>query len=326
MTRVNDDERAGLVVKLAQYRLRFQNAGRLLPWLGPALKGVIARHFKDQSCHWPWEVRESDWKYCRGCPHLAECGYGLMFEPDPPAGATVMPTARDGQRAITLAAQFPAPERIERGGSLDLQVLLLGEAAAAREGQLLDALCRLGSAATLGRDRIRFTVESASGAGHTRQWLIAAEQLRGGSASGTVSHLVVQLNSPLLLRAEQSGRKVPLREPQFVDLLRGSLRTLGRAFEAFGAGELQEVDFAALKQLAEGVACQQACWQPFSQPHHSQRSQHRWRYDGVTGWAEYAEVPRLLLPWLVFGGALGVGQERLCGAGRWSVIVERTEA
>ncbi|MCO6454189.1 MAG: CRISPR system precrRNA processing endoribonuclease RAMP protein Cas6 [Pirellulaceae bacterium] len=325
MTRVNDDEQPGLVVKLASYRLLFLNGGRLLPWLGPALKGIIARHFKTQSCHWPAEVRDSQWRYCRGCQHLGGCGYGLLFEPDPPVAATVMPTARDGQRAITLAAQFPAPERIERGDTLDLQVLLLGEAAADREAELLQALQRLGPAASLGRDRIGFRLAPA-GESHSGEQRIAPGQLRVEDTGAPVSRLVIRLDSPLLLRTEGDGhKKTPLRHPEFADLLRGSLRTVGRAFEAFGSGDLCDVDFAALKQTAENVVCRQARWQPFTQPHHSQRSQHRWNYEGVTGWAEFQDVPRVLLPWLIFGGALGVGQERLCGAGRWTVIAERSE-
>src|SRR5438874_920514 len=105
--------------------LRFTRAGRLLPWLGPALRGLIAGQFKRRECqHTPAE-QDGFWRSCthRGegerlrCPYMAECPYGLTVEADPVMAG---PAHEEPPRPFTLAPEFPAPRRAEPGRELTL--------------------------------------------------------------------------------------------------------------------------------------------------------------------------------------------------------------
>jgi hypothetical protein len=46
--------------------LECQASGRTLPWIGPAIRGMVAKTFKDQVCQQPLPDRETRWVSCRG--------------------------------------------------------------------------------------------------------------------------------------------------------------------------------------------------------------------------------------------------------------------
>ena len=116
-------------------QLTLTRGGRLLPWLGPALRGIVAATLKNQVCRQPPIQRELHWKFCRGCPHIHDCAYGLTYEPDPPTDRTVLKAAADGQRAITLSPFFPAPLEGRAGDRLQVRLLLLGRGAIGSPGR-----------------------------------------------------------------------------------------------------------------------------------------------------------------------------------------------
>ena len=133
--------------------------GRLLPWLGPALRGIVAGTLKNRVCRQPPIQRELHWKFCRGCPHIHECAYGLTYEPDPPADRTVLKAAGDGQRAIALAPCFPAPLEGRAGDRFQVRLLMLGHRAMGAAPAVIDAMAEAGRNKGLGQDEVTFQVE-----------------------------------------------------------------------------------------------------------------------------------------------------------------------
>ncbi len=50
---------------IQQLTLRTARGGRLLPWIGPALRGLVAAHFKEQACRHPPRERAAQWRIRR---------------------------------------------------------------------------------------------------------------------------------------------------------------------------------------------------------------------------------------------------------------------
>lgn len=69
----------GLVVATRVWTMELTSAGRLVPWLGPAIRGALAWAVKDAVCRWPVRQRDTHYKTCRGCQHLQACPYGAAF-------------------------------------------------------------------------------------------------------------------------------------------------------------------------------------------------------------------------------------------------------
>ena len=78
--------------------LRLTAPGRLLPWLGPALRGLAAAQFKRAVCLYSPAEQQTTRRYCKGCPHIAACPYGSTVEAEPPPGAPVFGGQDDGVR------------------------------------------------------------------------------------------------------------------------------------------------------------------------------------------------------------------------------------
>ncbi|MFV2066390.1 MAG: hypothetical protein ACC645_05380, partial [Pirellulales bacterium] len=114
-----------------QFAIRVSRGGALLPWIGPALRGLVAERFKNAVCLQPEAERVSRWKLCKGCPYLPDCPYGRMFEPDPPEDAKVFHGQDDATRPLVLAPYYPLPADVRRGLDIPLRVLLV-----ARNGDL----------------------------------------------------------------------------------------------------------------------------------------------------------------------------------------------
>src|SRR5580704_6724988 len=72
---------------LETYRvLRIARGGRLVPWLGPALRGLAGGRLRARVCRQPVGEQFGKWEHCRGCPLMSGCAYGETLEPDPPIG------------------------------------------------------------------------------------------------------------------------------------------------------------------------------------------------------------------------------------------------
>src|SRR5207247_2239575 len=119
--------------------------GRLLPWLGPALRGLVAGRFKEQVCrHSPAEQR-TRWRYCKGCPHLTACPYGLTLEAGPPPGAVPFRGQEDAARPVVLAPAFPTPGRADIGLEIPVGATFVGPAAARQAGLFWEAAAAAGA-------------------------------------------------------------------------------------------------------------------------------------------------------------------------------------
>lgn len=295
--------------------LRTQPNGRLLPWLGPALRGVTAATLKERVCQHPPVERATRWRYCTGCPHQSKCSYGLTYEPDPPGDRTF--SGRDhASRAVVLAPEI-IPRHRHWDGRLPFELLLLGQDAIEHRQELLDSLAAAGEFRGLGLDGHRFGLVEVEPPEHGQ---ISQNSLPAhpDARSGVLDRLTVHLSSPLFLRTPGfDGHRSHVAKPQFSDMFRASMRNLATLFSLYA--QPLEVDFAALKFAAEQVQCGQHAYTQFRQHRSSNRTRQRFELRGVLGKAVFHNVPWSLIPWIYWGGRFHVGQHRVCGAGGWSL-------
>lgn len=302
--------------------LRVTSGRHLLPWIGPAVRGLVAERFKEAVCRQPADERVSRWTVCKGCPFLTECPYGALFEPDPPAEAEVFRGQEEAVRPIVLAPYFPVPEEIPRGLEIPLRITLVGPHAAQDPQPLLQMIANVGRQRGLGPEHVTFELLVAEGTGR-QVFELRPQDLPAHPAAvpGVLPRVGIGLVSPLLLRSRgDDGRRRSNTCPELVDLLRPALRTISHLFRLYG--EPLEADFRALKAAAEGVRMVEHCYEPFQQRKWSSRTEHRFAIHGVVGGGVYADVPLALLPWLVWGGRLHVGNHRVAGAGGWRVVLD----
>lgn len=294
--------------------LRWTKGGRLRPWLGSALRGVIARRLKGRSCRWPPSAQDTDWRYCRGCEHMAACDYGPLVEPDAPPGVTPPAGQADVARPLVIRPAYPAPERARLGHPLAVTALFIGRRAIDRAAAFWAAAADAGRDPTagLGPDRVTFAVEPDGG---DREDTVALPRTPD-ALPGAVPRLRIETLTPLVLtdRPGGGGRRL-VTEPTFADLLRAGLRALGALHRNWG--EPLDADFAGLKAAAGRVRTLHTAMRPFTHGRHSNRTGQRVTVQGVCGRAEYAEVPASLAAWVAWAGRLHVGTFREEGAGGW---------
>ncbi len=315
-----------VVSRIEGLALEFLSGGRLAPWLGPALRGVVARVFKDRVCRQP-PLQRHQWTECRGCEYQAHCAYAHCFDPAPSEGAFA--GQLNAIRGVVLEPAFPAPTRAEPGLRVPLRVTCLGDGARLAVGDLLELLLSRGERHGLGPDRARFGLVGRAEVAVDR---IHADQLPSSphATSGTIPRLTVELTTPLFLKHKLAGaprtatrsrdRRQTVREPQFVDLVRAALRVVGGAFAHHGTR--LPADFRAFKEAARAVQCLEASFAPFAQPRVSTRKHERYVMRGCVGRGAYADVPLAFVPWLVLAGRLHVGMHRVGGAGAWHIVLE----
>lgn len=299
-------ERHGLVVEL-------RTAGRLVSWLGPALRGITALRHRAAECRQPQDTWRTTWRYCRGCHHMPSCGYGQAFEPDAQPNAA----HRDAPRPLVLSPEFPVEPRPHAGSRFHVDVTAIGRAAVAALPNVLRAITDAGRLDGLGPDRVRFNV--TRGPEPPLQTVVRPVLLpKQASPLPVVQDVTIRLSAPLFLRERgQAGSRRQVLEPELVHLVRASMRMarefLGEAALCTGRGHLDLDDLAAqIQPTAVALA-------PFTQEKASYRSGERFGMQGVTGHWQFASLPACLVPWLQLGGILGVGGHRIAGAGRWNL-------
>jgi len=295
-------------------RLRWTSPGRLLPWMGPALRGIVAGRMKQQHCRFSPAEQDGRWKYCKGCPHQADCSYGRLFEPDAPP-EIAFPGQGDAVRPLVLAPEFPAPAQARPGETINLRMVFIARSHVDAEA-CLTTIREAGASRSLGPDRIGFDAEPLRL--EETQMNLPTEWPSDGKAT---NRLAIELNSPLILRSAQGGERTQLiREPSFADLFGGCLRTVGRLIALYDRQLPNEV-FRMLKQAAAGVRTHRADYRPFRQWHWSNRGRSGGSVNGLTGRAEFTDVPPVLVEWMRWAGRLHVGVYRVSGAGGWRVGV-----
>jgi len=302
--------------------LRLEKSGRLQPWLGPALRGVVALPFKERVCRQTDSAGRPP-KYCAGCPLQRECPYGRTFEPAAPEGYVPRSGEHELVRPFVLAPRFPMPTQSRIGALITVRAIFIGPDASTAAPAFWDAMKQAGSDPQrgLGPDRIPFRVmlptQSKEVFNASRMELPTDETTQ----PGVIERVRVRLTSPLILRDERSGKRESVRAPQFIDLLRACLRTLGPLCRTVGT-PLPESVFRLAKEAGQRVECEESAFRSFEQVRWSNRTEEHAMIRGVTGETVYREVPRWLLPWLEWGGRLHVGTLRNSGAGSWTVLDE----
>lgn len=310
-----------LVVQTLELRLAVRRGGAVLPWIGPALRGIVARQLKNMVCRHPLEERERRWRYCDGCPHWGACTYGRLYEPENRADARTARGQTEAARPLILAPRYPLPERVDVGFSIPARVTLIESEPDAALSDLLAALALAGRSPGLGPDHVRFDVQAEPRA--AERSLLRAEDLPPApdAFSGRLPRVGVGLEAPLFLaRRDERKRRRILPRPTFGELFRAAVRALSNSFAQRGVA--LRADFAALTAAADRVRCAEDIYEPFQQRNWSNRQEQRRELQGVVGGALFHDVPLPLLPWLLWGGRLSVGTHRVAGAGGWRVVLD----
>lgn len=316
-----------IVRQVDEVMVEFEGPGRLLPWLGPAFRGVLARRLKDTVCRHPLPERRQKWEHCDGCPFASGCLYAWCYEPVHLSNERWR-GQQDSPRALVVAPAFPAPRQADSGLRAPLRVTAIGGQAIQAWDDVLETLDRAGRAG-LGADRVRFRLIDVPPHIEVR---LAPENFppTADAVPGVVPRLGVGLTAPLFLNTRSdgaartaAGRKSsrrPVHAPSFVDLFRAALRTIGGFFATYA--EPLPADFAALKQAAQRVRMVDHCFETFRQPKSSSRTGHRFEITGCVGGGVYANVPLALVPWMLWAGRLHVGTHRVAGAGSWRLVMD----
>ena len=308
---------ATLTVRESFGTVRLARSGRLLPWLGPAMRGLIGGRLRAHVCRWPVAEVLSQWERCAGCPHMNGCQYGETFEPDPPAGLQLASGWENAARPLVIAPAFPAPELGKAKDWFDIRITAIGPTAVGHLDDVWESFRVAGAdlAIGLGDDHIPFDVTRTGASGDS------VVSLPPPADNGDmVPRVRVTLTAPLFLNeATPDGRKRAVREPTFGQLMRAGLRTLGPLHRLYGEPLAEDV-FHLVKVAAEAVPTIRTEFAEFRQERFSNRSKDRYDIFGVTGWAGYGPVPAWLLPWVQWAGRLHVGTHRVAGAGGWSAL------
>lgn len=301
-----------LTVLQTAVTLRLTSSGRLLPWLGPALRGLIGGRFKSQVCrHSPVE-QETTWEYCTGCPHMAACPYGQTLE-------------HRGRHApgrpFVLDPHFPAPSHGTVGLRIPLRVMFIGHSAAQHVAAFFKAASDAGRdpSAGIGPDHATFEISRDPPPGvAAHHWWLVDLPVSLDALAGTVPRVKIQLSSPFFPRTRRGdGRRWLITEPSFADLFEGVSSLFETLYKQYD--QPLQAEFAALKAAAHDVLLLESSYEMYRQPRHSNRTEERAVPRAIIGSAVYGNVPLALLKWLVWGGRLHVGTNRVAGAGGWRV-------
>jgi len=313
--------------------LEVRSPGRLVPWVGPAIRGITALRYRASVCRQPREEWSSRWQHCRGCPHLPECGYGIAFEPEtrapatPPTPADVsegpaidanLAGSIDAVRRLVIAPAFPTITAARRGHTLEVRITSIGTRASATVPGIIAALADAGLRDGLGPDRVRFAIAESRREADTL--VIDPARLPAPSAASPVlPRLTIRLDTPLFLRERESRTRRTILDPDFRTFVRHSFRIIREFFP--------QVRFEPADGHEDAAACVTAVtnsMEPFHQEKASRRTFRRFEMEGVIGSITFADVPGFFLPWLALAGILHVGGHRVAGAGGWTVQTEQS--
>ena len=313
----SSDRSSPVALAVEKHRLSIEctTAGRLVPWLGPAIRGIVALRHRATVCSQPKETWATTWRYCRGCPQMESCAYGTLFEPD---NSPNSPGQRDAPRPLVIEPAFPTPLRAASGLRFTVDILAIGSAASAGAPGLIRALVDAGRLDGLGPDRVRFEVVPV---GAPERRLVLASDLPTSAAAEPVAHdVTIHLRGPLFIRdRSQAGGRRHVEALGLGHLFRASMRVardfLGEGANCPGRGHLDLAD------LASSIEPTAVDFRRFTQEKASHRSGERFALDGVTGSWTFATLPVCLIPWLQLGGMLHAGGHRIAGAGGWDMQI-----
>jgi len=331
----SDKRNVTVPIRVLWLPLLVETPGASLPWLGPAIRGMILQPLRDHFCL--LSDRERDERqttaatpnavhYCRGCTRNATCAYGRAFEPDRLMIEGRSPKGmRDGLRGISLAPEFPTNLVAASGDGFLLRLLGIGAISSSMLDITAEAIDALGATKGLGPDNVKIRVDRARI--QEEAWHINTRALPQTISCENVPFVRIVLETPLFLKSgpSNSNRRFTWKTndaPTLASLLRESIRTVRRAVDEYNeCGFEMTWDPRDLLTAAENITCESENWTSYEQSRTSSRQNARWIPSGWHGSVVYRDVPVMLLPWLVWGGRLGVGDSRNCGAGLWHVVL-----
>lgn len=340
--------------------LEFQSAGQLVRWLGPALRGTLLKPLKEEICRQPPKLWKTKWKDCKGCPYLGDCLYGDLFEPDLSSqvvnnldaeSVRLLNGRKESPRPVILAPGYPGPDRATLRTAMRFSVRLIGELAVESGDWVLDQVTEVGRQGRLGPDGIRFHLNGDQASVTSVDLTPDMLPMSISGAGGIIPRLGIGLTTPLFLkpakrasvRSKSSSRTRSqavradehLVVPSFEDFFRASLEIV-RAQLTIAGTPPPRLDLRPWTAAARRVPLQEHCFEEFSQSHTQSRhtgdsrssrsSSHpaTWGHrtlKGTFGGGVFQHVPWEFLPWLMWGGLLHVGGERVSGAGGWRVLL-----
>lgn len=302
-----------LILEIAGLELRRTTSGSLQEWLGPAVRGMVAEPFKRGVCRKPLPPAPQRTPSCSGCEFMTNCPYGRVFEPDPPPGTETTQGRFIAARPVVLSPDFPTPE----GRNIPLQATLVGPAIAHAD-ELLKWLDLAGVQRGLGPKRKRLPVQLGEGADF-KQTLskVQPSDLPDRMQSGVVPVVRIELTTPLRLLGLRDKKRQLIPNPTFRDFFDSAFRVIGHLFALFDRP--LHVDDRPFAEDADSVIAVETSFSDFEQAIESNKGRQRHKFQGITGWAVFANVPVCFLPWLVWGGRLHVGDRRVAGCGGWRI-------
>jgi len=313
-----------LPVAIATWPICLKQTAGVSDWLGTAIRGALTLPLRKKMCllgvdglgptQHPNDPRP-DWRYCAGCNQMNACQFGRVFEPDlRQLNREHHKGNHQGLRLLTFASVKPTIDSpsIEQ----TVRVAAVGEHAIGMFDDI-DFLLRLLGRSGIGPDHVPFST------GKKRidflELDVSEFSLPLKTKCRSVTDIELTTQSPLL--AQKSWLRSP---PSFSSLAMASIRTVSRAIREVGSQSLAGIDFKLLKQYTELVAEVDAAWSKNDYRRSSNRQGTKWRMNGWIGSAHYKAVPDLLIPWLEWGGRLGIGDSRNCGAGIWQIQIVPT--
>ncbi|MEZ6141687.1 MAG: CRISPR system precrRNA processing endoribonuclease RAMP protein Cas6 [Zavarzinella sp.] len=291
--------------------VRLTTPGRLLPWMGMAIRGLVGARLKATTCLCgpPDELGK--------ITHQTGCAYGETIDATPTPANRNFAGQDDGFRPVVIAPQFPCKVALKPGDGFRVTVSFFGSTAIAWHDLFWETFAHCGqdSAAGFNPFHTQFTLEPIL----TRK-SVDINPVRPLKNKDSAVDLEIELTSPLFLREEyQRGKHRTIFEPTFADFMGASLRTLGGLFRCYD--KPLQADFARMKELAASVLTESHSFRPFKQLRHSNRTDHRAVLQGVIGKAQFRQVPVELIPWIHYAGIVHVGPHRVAGAGGWKTTL-----
>lgn len=222
----------------------------------------------------------------------------------------------DGQEAA--APRGDRQVRVFAGDTIGLTAVFVGPAAG-DAGAVLDALYQGAGSGGFGptTHRVRMALENAADAvQHLVE--VTAEDLPAEPLAipGTLPRVTLELTGPLSLKV----RGQITLQPTLRDVAVAAHTMLTHLFALYDRP--LSVPAARLLDAADRARLVRADFRRFEQTLQAGKGYQRQRFLGVTGAATFVDVPLGLLPWLVWGGRLHVGDRRVAGAGGWRVLCE----
>lgn len=317
--------------------------GRLQPWLGPAIRGMVLRPLMERLCILDSHAKaerllripsEVEPRYCRDCVLNPDCSYGRNWEPDRKLiDGFVRGGMRDGLRSLTIGA-LPLDSSQQLSGAsnrIELRLMAAGNSAISLLEVVLEMIEKQGKEIGLGADSIRFQVDRSSMS--ITEHFLEFSSLPTQRVDQPLCSLALDLTTPLFLKTDDRKEPRPTKSIKrnfashltFRDLLSNSVRTVRRAINEFSDPDWSRTtNLSGFFEDLDSVVLSENELIPFGQSRVSHRQDRaKWEISGFQGQLKCTGVNAAFVPWLKWAGLLGVGDSRNCGAGVWTCATDQ---